>query len=62
MKLSRIDQIALNGATGEHYKYIDIAAQLTEILPYHYNQDYDRDWVVREMVKILVENFPDDAT
>jgi len=62
MKISRIDQIALNGGDGMHYKYEDVAVQIAEIIPFRYDQDFDKDLVVAETVKILVENFPNDET
>jgi len=65
MKLSRIDQIALNGGDGAHYKYEEVAAKILDVV-------YDFSWsgidiseVSSErmrIIKILVENFPNDAT
>ena len=62
MKLSRIDQIALNGGDGAHYKYEEVAAEILDVV-------YDFSWsgidiseVSSErtrIIKILVENFPD---
>ena len=61
MKLSRIDQIALNGGDGLHYKYEDVAEKLIGLCSdFDYQHTYeDR---VNMLVKLLVENFPDDAT
>ena len=60
MKLSRIDQIALNGATGEHYKYQSVAEDIIQLL---FLGGYpDADSFENDIIKILVENFPNDAT
>jgi len=60
MKLSRIDQIALNGGDGAHYKYEEVALLLVKYL---YNgSQVNLIETKNEVVKILVENFPDDAT
>jgi len=60
MKLSRIDQIALNGATGEHYKYEKIAAEIVDSMADDAHRSYKEDKAV--VMKILVENFPNDET
>lgn len=60
MKLSRIDQIALNGATGEHYKYEEIADKLWTVAhPPHFPAVEHSDFI-QQVVRILVEAFPND--
>jgi len=66
MKLSRIDQIALNGGDGAHYKYEDVAGKIFDLISvYDYsdpNEEVFNGVIKEEIAKILVENFPDDAT
>ena len=65
MKLSRIDQIALNGGDGAHYKYEEVADMVVDsVLSRVRVASYFTDKVgLREcVVNILVENFPNDAT
>jgi len=62
--MKRIDIIALNGATGDHYKYEEVADKILDIV-YEFawsgicrsdvQDDKDR------ITKILVEAFPNDA-
>lgn len=62
MKLSRIDLIAQNGATGEHYKYDDVVEKILDLV-----YDYS-DWspatgnLKKDIIKLLVEAFPNDET
>ena len=61
MKLSRIDQIALNGGDGLHYKYEDVAEKIMNTLPIIYSPYYFPEVTKKAVLKILVENFPNDA-
>lgn len=61
MKLSRIDQIALNGATGEHYKYEEVAALILAKVYEMDSLEY-ADFLMQDAIAlILVEAFPNDA-
>ena len=62
MKLSRIDQIALNGGDGLHYKYEAVAEDIFNCITYRFSLEYGHDWFIEDVVKILVENFPNDET
>lgn len=59
MSLKRIDIIALNGATGEHYKYEEIAKDIVWLI-YNYNGVELPESIEKDVTKILVENFPND--
>jgi len=62
MKLSRIDQIALNGATGEHYKYVEVAERVAD-LAYDYRiENIGFHQLKANIMKILIEEFPNDET
>jgi hypothetical protein len=61
MKISRIDQIALNGGDGLHYKYEEVAEKILELI-YEFT-DYEMSAnFKRQMLQTLVENFPNDET
>lgn len=60
MKLSRIDHIALNGGDGKHYKYEEVADRLWSVAHPIYNPASSYEVFIKETVKILVENFPND--
>jgi len=62
MKLSRIDQIALNGGDGAHYKYKEVADKIIHMMPEVSGYAYNYTEAKELIMKILVENFPDDAT
>lgn len=62
MKLSRIDQIALNGNDGLHYKYEEVAEK---ILIWAFGEQWslhshDPDGELEAVTKLLVENFPNE--
>jgi len=60
MKISRIDQIALNGGDGAHYKYEEVAEVIIDLLHEKYNLFLEE--AKEDVIKILVENFPNDET
>ena len=67
MKLSRIDQIALNGGDGAHYKYEEAVDNILSI--FADRKGFDWWWedipeefqeeIKQDLMKLLVENFPD---
>ena len=62
MSTPRIDIIAQNGGDGEYYKYEEVADKIIESV-----KDYTDGWtnypIIREAVlRILIENFPNDET
>ena len=59
MKLSRIDHIALNGGDGEHYKYTEVSSKIIDKI-YELIDTTVYSEIEKEVVKILVEAFPND--
>lgn len=70
MKLSRIDQIALNGGDGMHYKYTEVVDNILATFAdrkgfdwwWEGIEDELQDEIRKDLVHLLVENFPNDAT
>jgi len=61
MKLSRIDQIALNGGDGAHYKYNDVIEEIDDIISDRLGVRLT-EATMNDILKLLVRSFPNDAT
>lgn len=70
MKLLRIDLIAQNGATGEHYKYEEVVNNILSVFADRGGFDWwwvgikeeFQDQIRKDLVLLLVEAFPNDET
>ena len=59
MKTPRIDLIGQNGGDGAHYKYEEVAESILDLISYYTDRCSDQTGIIKtDIVKILVENFP----